>query len=120
MSSMQLNLFQNEPGKKTVPAGSDLFKAGDPGVYLYVLLKGEAKIIVDSVVVEIAGPGSIIGEMALIDAQPRSATVHCVSDCVFAQIDRPRFEFLVRQNPIFSLEVMKIMSERLRSTDKML
>jgi len=120
VSSLSIELFQNEPAKKSLSAGSDLFRTGDPGVYLFILLKGEAKIIVDSVVVEIAGPGSIIGEMALIDAQPRSATVQCVSDCVFAQIDRPRFEFLVRQNPAFSLEVMKIMSERLRSTDRML
>jgi len=117
---LNLSLFQNEPAKKIVPAGSTLFTSGDPGVYLFVLLKGEAKILVDNVLVETAKSGSIIGEMALIDAQPRSATVVCVSDCIFAQIDRPRFEFLVRQNPAFSLEVMKIMSERLRSTNKLL
>lgn len=120
MSTLKLTLFQNEPAKKLVPAGATLFKAGDPGVYMYVLLKGEARIMVEDVIVEIAGPGSVIGEMALIDALPRSASVHCVSECSFAQIDRPRFEFLVRQNPTFSLEVMKIMSERLRSTNKLL
>lgn len=120
MATLNLALFQNEPAPKIVPSGSTLFCAGEPGYYLYVLLKGEAEIMVDDVVVETAKPGSVIGEMALLDSQPRSATVFCPQECSFAQIDRPRFEFLVRQNPTFALDVMKIMSERLRSTNKRL
>ncbi|HTA17370.1 MAG TPA: cyclic nucleotide-binding domain-containing protein [bacterium] len=120
MSTLNLTLFQNERAKKLVPAGEALFKEGEPGVYLYVLLKGEAKVMVDDVLVETAGPGTIVGEMALIDALPRSASVFCVTECTFVQIDRPRFEFLIRQNPVFALEVMKIMSDRLRTTNKLL
>jgi CRP-like cAMP-binding protein len=120
LSTLNLTLFQNERAKKLVPAGETLFKEGEPGVYLYVLLKGEAKVMVDDVLVETAGPGTIVGEMALIDALPRSASVLCVTECTFVQIDRPRFEFLIRQNPIFALEVMKIMSDRLRTTNKLL
>jgi CRP/FNR family transcriptional regulator, cyclic AMP receptor protein len=120
LSTLNLSLFQNERAKKLVPAGSTLFETGDPGIYLYVLLDGEARIVVNDIVVETAGPGTIVGEMALIDAQPRSADVRCITDCTFAQIDRPRFEFLVRQNPNFALEVMQIMSDRLRSTNKLL
>jgi CRP/FNR family cyclic AMP-dependent transcriptional regulator len=120
LSTLNLTLFKNERAKKNVPAGSNLFETGDPGVYLFVLLSGEARIIVNEIAVETALPGSIIGEMALIDGDPRSADVRCISDCVFAQIDRPRFEFLIRQHPEFALEVMKIMSERLRSTNKLL
>lgn len=120
LSTLNLTLFQNERAKKLVPAGETLFKEGEPGVYLFVLLKGEAKVMVDDVLVETAGPGTIVGEMALIDALPRSASVMCVTECTFAQIDRPRFEFLIRQNPVFALEVMKIMSDRLRTTNKLL
>jgi CRP-like cAMP-binding protein len=120
LSTLNLTLFQNERAKKLVPAGETLFKEGEPGVYLYVLLKGEAKVLVDDVLVETAGPGTIVGEMALIDALPRSASVECVTECTFVQIDRPRFEFLIRQNPVFALEVMKIMSDRLRTTNKLL
>jgi CRP/FNR family cyclic AMP-dependent transcriptional regulator len=120
LSTLNLTLFQNERAKKLVPAGETLFKEGEPGVYLYVLLKGEAKVLVDDVLVETAGPGTIVGEMALIDALPRSASVLCVTECTFVQIDRPRFEFLIRQNPVFALEVMKIMSDRLRTTNKLL
>jgi len=120
LSTLNLTLFQNERAKKLVPAGGTLFKEGEPGVYLYVLLKGEARVMVDDVLVETAGPGTIVGEMALIDALPRSASVLCVTECTFVQIDRPRFEFLIRQNPVFALEVMKIMSDRLRTTNKLL
>ncbi|HTB23148.1 MAG TPA: cyclic nucleotide-binding domain-containing protein [bacterium] len=120
MSTFNLTLFQNERAKKIVPAGANLFETGDPGVYMFVLISGEARIIVNDIAVETAFPGAVIGEMAIIDGEPRSADVRCITDCIFAQIDRPRFEFLIRQHPDFALEVMKIMSERLRSTNKLL
>jgi CRP-like cAMP-binding protein len=87
---------------------------------MFVLLKGQAKVMVDEVLVELAEPGAILGELALIDHEPRSASVQCVEDCDFAEVDEKRFRYLVQQTPYFALEVMKVLGQRLRRTDKML
>jgi CRP/FNR family cyclic AMP-dependent transcriptional regulator len=98
-------------------AGQVIFKAGEPGKVMYVIAEGEVEIVVGSEVVEVAGPGAIVGEMALIDQSPRSATVVAKTDCKLAPIDQRRFEFMVQQTPFFSLTVMKIMADRLRRTN---
>ncbi|HEU5100134.1 MAG TPA: Crp/Fnr family transcriptional regulator [Roseiflexaceae bacterium] len=61
-----------------------------------------------------AGPGGIVGEMALIDDRPRSATAVAATDCRLVPIDERRFTFLVQQTPMFALAVMRVMAERLR------
>ena len=103
-------------------AGQIIFREGDPvgdGI-MYVVAKGELNILVGSRVVETIGPGSIVGEMALIDGRPRSATVIAKTDCDLAAIDKPRFELLVQEHPYFPLEVMRVMAERLRKMDKLM
>ena len=101
-------------------AGQVIFREGDPVGKMYVVAEGEVTIMVGSRVVEIAGPGSIFGEMALIDGSPRSATVTAKTDCELAAIDERRFEVLVQQNPYFAVEVMRVMANRLRKADRLI
>ena len=101
-------------------AGQVIFREGDPAGRMYVVAEGEVKILVGSQVMEIAGPGSIFGEMALIDGSPRSATVIAKTDCELAAIDENRFGVLVQKNPYFAVEVMQVMAARLRSADKLI
>jgi len=81
---------------------------------MYVLLDGSVDILVGSTVVESARSGALLGEMAMVDSSPRSATVIATSDCKLARIDQFRFHFLVQQTPNFATYVMKVMAERLR------
>jgi CRP/FNR family transcriptional regulator, cyclic AMP receptor protein len=60
------------------------------------------------------GPDDTFGEMALVDRSPRSGTVVAVTDAKLAVIDRPTFLFLVQETPMFALQVMSSMAERLR------
>jgi CRP-like cAMP-binding protein len=55
-----------------------------------------------------------MGEMALIDSQPRSATAVALTDCSLAVIDEKRFLFMVHETPFFALDIMRILAERLR------
>jgi CRP-like cAMP-binding protein len=87
---------------------------------MYVILEGAADVIVGTQVVETAGPGGLIGEMALIDQSPRTATVKARENCRLAKIDVQRFHFLIRQNPLFAVHVMKVLSDRLRRMDQRL
>ncbi len=109
-----LGIFSRERNIVTVKAGEALFRAGDPGECMYAVLSGEARIADGNVVYEELSPGGIVGEMALIDHAPRSATVTAVTDCTLAEIDEKRFLFLVQQTPSFALNVMRVLSHRLR------
>ncbi|MBZ5514695.1 MAG: cyclic nucleotide-binding domain-containing protein [Acidobacteriia bacterium] len=97
--------------------GQCVFKAGDRGDAMYIVIEGELKILVGSATVEIAGPGSIFGEMALIDDAPRSATVVAKTRCRLVAVDRGEFQYMVSEGPFFALEVMKVIADRLRKMD---
>ncbi len=81
---------------------------------MYVIMEGEVEILDGSDVLETAGPGSIVGELALIDDEPRSATVVAKSDSRVVPVDRRRFQYMVQETPNFALAVMKVLADRLR------
>ncbi|HME39804.1 MAG TPA: cyclic nucleotide-binding domain-containing protein [Steroidobacteraceae bacterium] len=114
------DLFRFETGGLTVAAGQPLFRAGEAGNIMYVLMKGTAVVTVGDLIVEHAEPGAILGELALIEQVPRSATVTAATECNFIPIDAKRFQFLIQQTPNFALHVMKVMADRLRKTDQLL
>jgi CRP/FNR family transcriptional regulator, cyclic AMP receptor protein len=62
-------------------------------------------------------PGEILGEMALVDGGPRSATAQSLGHSTVIPIDEHRFLFLVQHTPFFAIRVMRVMSARLRSTN---
>lgn len=113
-------LFRFETDLVHVAAGEPVFKEGDPGKIMYVLMEGEADIVIGHAVVEKARPGTMLGELALVDDVKRTATVTAVTDCALVPIDVNRFLFLVQETPNFALHVMKIIAERLRNMDVML
>ncbi|MBN8284442.1 cyclic nucleotide-binding domain-containing protein [Zoogloea sp.] len=113
-------LFSNAPDIIKVNAGAALFREGEDGATLYVLTIGTAEVVIGNRVVETLQPGNIIGEMALVDAAPRAASVIAVTDCEFVEVDDKRFNYLVQQTPFFALKVMRVLSERLRTTSAML
>lgn len=81
---------------------------------MYVLLDGEMEILLGDFALETTGPGNLIGEMALIDDSPRTASAVAKTSCRLAEIDRRRFHFLVQQTPHFATHVMKTLATRLR------
>ena len=115
-----VELFRHQIDLKPIPAGQVLFKEGERGNFMYVLMSGTAEIIVHNRVVETAVAGTIVGEMAIIDDNVRSATVVAKSDCRFLPIECERFNFLVQKKPEFALHVMRVMAERLRKADEIL
>lgn len=111
------DLFRDHPDLCSVAANQTLFEKGDAGEVMYVLISGTAEIKLGGLVVEEATRGAIMGEMAVIDGSPRSATVVAKTDCTFAVIDQKRFHFLVDETPRFAIEVMRVMAQRLRQCD---
>lgn len=109
-----LEHFKNATKVLAVPAETVLIRPGQSAAEMYVLLEGSANILVGSTVVEIAEPGSLLGEMALVDGGERSATVVTRTACKLVPISVSEFDLLVRETPKFSRHVMRVMAERLR------
>jgi CRP-like cAMP-binding protein len=65
-----------------LPVGIELIKEGEPGDALFVILDGGATVQRDGIEVNQVGPGAYFGEMALLDGQPRSATVVAATDMI--------------------------------------
>ena len=114
-----LGLFGRERNVVSLKSGDTLFRKDDAASNMYVVLSGELRIGDGNVVYERVSAGGIVGEMALIDHAPWSATVTAVTDCTLAEIDEKRFLFLAQQTPSFALNVMRLMSHRLRRMNTM-
>ena len=63
------------------------------------------------------GVPHIVGELALIDDEPRTASVVAKTDCQLVAVDRRRFQYMVQETPFFGLAVMKVLADRLRKTN---
>ncbi len=115
---MQLShLFRNPEFFVPYNAGDVIFKEGEPGKTMYVVLEGEVDVLLRDRIVETIGPEQFFGELALIEERPRSATAVARTRCKLAPINHARFNFLVQQTPHFALHVMRGMADRLRRRD---
>lgn len=115
-----IDLFRNAENAEHFPAGQTIFSAGDTGFVMYAVVDGEVELLVNGKRVEIVGAGGVLGEMALLDTEIRSATAVAKTDCRLAPVDKKRFQFLVQQTPNFALQLMIIMADRLRRMDGLL
>lgn len=98
-------------------AGATIFTVGDPPGPAYVVQTGEIEVLQDEAVIERLGPGGVVGEMALLDHSPRSATVRASTDCALVPLDERAFLAQVSRNPYFALELMRVITGRLRSRE---
>ena len=115
-----IEIFSHNPDKIRIQAGQALFREGDEGNQMYVLETGTAEVLVQNRGVETLEHGSIVGEMGLVSPGPHSASVIARTDCEFVAVNEKRFQFLVQQTPYFAIQVMRMMAERLRVTNKLL
>jgi CRP/FNR family cyclic AMP-dependent transcriptional regulator len=96
-------------------AGALLTEQGKPGQSAFVILDGEAAVVVGDDRVATLGKGDLVGEMALIDNHPRSATVRALTDMKLLSFDAARFRTLLDELPKANRAVMARLSEKLRA-----
>ena len=98
-----------------VPAGHALIEQGDPPGAAYGLRSGRLEVLVDGRVVRELGPGEVIGEIALITGEPRSATVRARRDASVVELPREAFDDLMNTDVAATKAVMTQLAERLRT-----
>jgi NTE family protein len=110
-----LDGIRREIGRVDLASGEVLFRAGDRGDSLYVVLHGRLRILVTNrdgreLVVREAGRGENVGELALLTGKRRSATVQAVRDTVLARLSRESFLRLVEKHPSMMLELTRMLA----------
>jgi CRP-like cAMP-binding protein len=122
----QLAKIASLAAPRDAPAGGFLFREGDPGDAMYVLLEGKVRIskMVEGIGEEalaILEPGAFFGEMALIDDSPRSADARAHSACRLAELRRESLEELLFVDRDLAHDLLwafcRTLSSRLRETN---
>lgn len=111
---MKIHLFDKSTDFAVFPAGHVIFSAGEAAGAMYAVIGGQVDIIANGQVIETVDAGGIFGEMALVEDRPRSATAVVKADAKLVVVDRNRFLFMVQQTPFFALQLLGIVTDRLR------
>jgi len=109
--------------RKSVPAGTNMITAEQPGEVVYVLLEGTVKILIEQmdgreVILAFLGAGDTVGEMSLVDSAGRSANVMTMEKCTFLWMDRSTFQDCLRNVPEFTQNLVRLLSGRLRMANE--
>lgn len=99
--------------------GQCLFHRGDPGDALYLIETGQIRIFTldrdgKEITLNTMSTGETLGEMALLDGQPRSASAIAVGSCTLLHLKRDKFLERVYNSPILNRRIIKLLSERAR------
>lgn len=104
------------------PAGTVLFREGEPGREMYVVQQGRVNVSkkVGEVekILSSMGPGEFLGEMSILNNKPRSATATCAEASKLLVIDAKTFEAMIRGNAEIAVRMIKKLADRLAGADE--
>ena len=111
--------------RRNLKKGDVLFRKGDEGTALYIIIKGRIKITVpsklgDEITLAILNQGDFFGEMALLDSLPRSADATAVEETLLYVLNRSDFLSFLIHNENAVRSILYALSSRLRKTDDFL
>ncbi len=119
-SKLKLLAFTSE--RLTFAAGQNLFKQGDMGDAAYIIIDGEADVIVDTPngphVVATVGQHDFVGEIAILCDVPRTATVRARTSLVTLCISKDLFFRLITEFPQMAIEIMRVLAHRVEHTTR--
>jgi CRP-like cAMP-binding protein len=109
--------------RRSYPAAAVLCRQGDTSYHALVLLSGHARVTrvaMDGrqIVAGVRGPGDILGELAAVDARPRSATVTALTDVATLTVPGQRFASLCQNRPRIAWALLGVVAEKLRESGR--
>jgi len=127
MSDAEISSLARMCSEKVIPEGMTIFLENMPGESLYLVQRGAVKVSKmitegEEKILVVLGPEEIFGEMALLDAAPRTATARVAEDATLLCMRRSDFETLSEQNPALALKltrnIIRIFSRRIRENNE--
>jgi len=123
-----IDLFRALPGEELaqiadiaeevpISAGGLVFGEGEPGDALYIVVEGRVRIFKGDISLAELGERECFGEMAVLDSEPRSASVAALAESMLLKIGREEFRDILTERPEISVGVMKVLSRRLREAN---
>ena len=119
----ELDHLQSMLEVKTLQPGEILFREGEPGEHFYILTDGRLEILLgaeteEELLLNTLGPGEYLGEMSLIiPGGERTATARACKDAALLAMSRDEFTDLIEQYPILAQSMVRVLSNRLDSTN---
>jgi CRP/FNR family transcriptional regulator, cyclic AMP receptor protein len=110
----ELELIARMSDEVRFPTGSELMHEGRTGRECFVLLSGEAVVSIEDEQLAVLGPGDIAGEMAVIEHEPRTATVTAWSPVRALVFTTQEFDAVIDHVPAVAKRVMRSLAQRLR------
>jgi len=101
-----------------IKAGTVLTREGEPGNEAFIIASGKAEATLRGERLNVLGPGSAVGEMALLDRSPRSATVTAKDDLHVLVLDPRSFGAMIDETPTVARKIMQALAQRLRELEK--
>ena len=109
-------------GRRQLGSGEILFHQGEPGLECFVILEGQLEVITfvhgDELRLDVYRPGQIIGEMALLDRSPRSATVRALEAADLVVLGEEAFKTLLSSNPELAMSLLRSGTTRMRNANQ--
>jgi CRP-like cAMP-binding protein len=96
-------------------AGESIFKEGDRGDSLYLIVIGQVRIHRGASEIAVLGERQVFGEMALLEGEPRSATATAVGECTCLRIQQEDFQDILAEKSEIAQGIIKVLSRRLRT-----
>ena len=115
MSPSSLRDLFNSAERKTWAKGTTLMREGDPGSQFYIVESGKLEVSQSGSIVGEIGPGDCVGELALLNDAPRSATVTVQNDAILLSLDRDQFRKVMFSDFRAGLELEQLASGRATS-----
>ena len=120
LSKRHLNELAKHSEELSVDAGRVLAKEGEPGKELFIVVSGKASVTRKGKALASVGPDEFIGEMALLDHRPRSASVVAEEPMVLLVVGAREFQPLLRSVPDLAEALLRALASRLRAADETL
>jgi CRP-like cAMP-binding protein len=104
-------------GELTFAAGQPIVLQGQVGNGLYIVVSGQARVVQGTRELDRLGPGDLFGEIAVIDQQPRSASVYAVEPTTCLTIASWDLLALLERDPKLALNLLRELAARVRRAD---
>ncbi len=126
LDKKELSLLAKTCTERQFPAGDVMMQEGEAGAGLFILIEGKARVTQSAGAgqpprdITTLGAGEVIGEMALLDNLPRSATVTAIEPCRCLLVPVWDFRATLRESPEIAIKLLAQLSRRLRKTEQQL